>query len=137
MVKYSTNTYRYASVSTAAYMIVEFANSLRLNNLSASAMRDVEHILDHAEKIQFIEALTVIPGAEVLTGEDLRQIYAAAKDGGMFIYESFAILFKAQDGWRRIDNLPMYYTAKKMHNFIERWRRERVEKDTAAAAGTN
>ena len=137
MVKYPTNTYRYASVSTAAYMIVEFANSLRLHNMSASAMRDVEHIIEHAEKIQFMEALTVIPGAEVLTGEDLRQIYAAAKDGGMFIYESFALHFKAAEGWRRIDNLPMSYTAKKMHNFIEKWRRERMEKDTAAAAETN
>ena len=137
MVKYPTNTYRYASVSTAAYMIVEFANSLRLHNMSASAMRDVDHIIEHAEKIQFMEALTVIPGAEVLTGEDLRQIYAAAKDGGMFIYESFAILYKASDGWRRVDNLPMSYTGKKMIGFIEKWRRERMERDTASAAGTN
>ena len=137
MVKYPTNTYRYASVSTAAYMIVEFCKSLQLTNLSASAMRDVEHILEHAEKIQFIEALTVIPGAEVLTGEDLRQIYAAAKAGVEFCYSPIFISFYNGTEWRRIDNLPMSYTAKKMINFIERWRRERVEKDTAAAAGTN
>jgi hypothetical protein len=137
MVKYPTNTHRYASVSTSAFMISEWAKSLQLYNLTPGAMANVQHILEHAEKIEFIEAITVIPGAEILTGEDLRQIYAAAKSGTDFIVETSAISFQTAEGWKRIDNMPMTYTAKKMCSFIEKWRRERSDQDTAAAAEIN
>jgi len=115
-------------------MISECAKSLQLYNLTPGAMANVQHIIEHAEKIEFIEALTDIPGAEILTGEDLRQIYAAAKSGMTFMVEASAISFQTAEGWKRIDNMPMSYTAKKMHAFIEKWRRERADQDTAAAA---
>jgi len=136
MVKYLTNTHRYAAVSTAAHMILQFCKSLQFYDLTPGAMANVQHILEHAEKIEFIEALTVIPGAEILTGEDLRQIYAAAKSGTDFIVETSAISFQTPEGWKRIDNMPMSYTAKKMCSFIEKWRRERSDQDTAAATET-
>jgi hypothetical protein len=136
MVKYPTNTHRYAAVSTSAFMISECAKSLQLYDLTPGAMYAVQHILEHAEKIEFIERLTVIPGAEILTGEHLRQIYAAAKSGTDFIVETSAISFQTAEGWKRIDNMPMSYTAKKMHTFIEKWRRERADQDTAAATET-
>jgi len=136
MIKYPTNTHRYAAVSTSALMISECVKFMQQYALSAGAMESVQHILEHAERIQFIESLTVIPGAEILTGEDLRQIYAAAKSGMTFMVEASAISFQSAEGWRRIENMPMTYTAKNMHDFIEKWRRERMERDTAAAAET-
>jgi hypothetical protein len=136
MVKYQTNTHRYASVTTSAFMISEFAKLLQFHNLTPGAMANVQHIIEYAEKIEFIERLTVIPGAEILTGEHLRQIYAAAKSGTDFIVETSAISFQSAEGCKRIDNMPMTYTAKKMHAFIEKWRRERADQDTAAAAET-
>jgi len=136
MIKYPTNTHRYAAVSTSALMISECVKFMQQYALSAGAMESVQHILEHAERIQFIESLTVIPGAEILTGEDLRQIYAAAKSGTDFIVETSAISFQTAEGWKRIDNMPMNYTAKKMCSFIEKWRRERADQDTAAATVT-
>ena len=132
--KYATSTHRHAAVSTSAWMIAEFAKAVQLYNLSEYALRDIRHILEHAERIQFIETLSIIYGSEILTGEDFRTIYKAAKDGTKFEVISGSLTFATDQGQRWIDGFTWENTAQKIVEYIEKWRRERADQDTATSA---